>query len=321
VKSRMWISVDLGNSAFRMLVLDGDPPQVLHAWASADGAAAMYRSWAANEGGLSKADAMRGALARLIRQGFETKPFNGCDVPVVVSGMASSSIGIEVLPYVSCPFPLDGHGLVTRTYPADDIAPFTLHCISGLRGPASSMRGEETLLVGLYRLSPERFAEPVRVVMPGTHSMHVDVERGVATDVSAHMTGELFAVLRRDSLLAQSVVPDALQADEAMGDAFRDGVTKALHDGLSVSLFGVRARDLLHHTDRRSNTCFLSGLLVGAEVASISPDTTPRLLLTATEPLATFYRVALEIAGFHRVAHATGQELVDAFVAGQRSVL
>ena len=180
----MWISVDWGNSAFRMRVANGDTVRPRHTWRSSDGAWPVYRGWLAGEGaapagsqgpferergersgarssrrhrehihgaprsrvvlpeGLSQADAMRQALSKLVRRGLDEMELDPGPIPVVVSGMASSTIGIESLPYAECPFVLDGGDLVTRDYPADEVCGFHVLTVSGLCSTTSTMRGE-----------------------------------------------------------------------------------------------------------------------------------------------------------------------------------
>jgi 2-dehydro-3-deoxygalactonokinase len=117
---------------------------------------------------------------------------------VVVSGMASSSIGWRELPYASVPFALDGADARTEAFGLDlgrgTAAQVIL--VSGLATTDDVMRGEETELLGLF--AERRWAEVAEdglVVLPGTHSKHVILEHGRATDFRTYMTGELFDAL------------------------------------------------------------------------------------------------------------------------------
>jgi 2-dehydro-3-deoxygalactonokinase len=90
------------------------------------------------------------------------------------------------------------------------------------------------------------------------------------------MTGELFAVLSRHSVLKTDAPPDD-------ATAFDEGLAAA-GDGsaLATRLFSARARVVADGRPETSAAAYLSGLLIGAEVASI-----PRLLgLAPDEPVA-----------------------------------
>jgi 2-dehydro-3-deoxygalactonokinase len=101
------------------------------------------------------------------------------------------------------------------------------------------------------------------------------VEDGRLTAFVTAMTGELFAVLRAHSVLAVDGPDDDV-------DAFDDGVEAAGDgDALAARLFGVRARVIGMGAPAASTPAFLSGLLIGADVAS-----SPRLLGGAVDEVA-----------------------------------
>ena len=314
-----WLSVDWGNSSFRArLVESGSPPRIRWASRSDVGTLDAYREWQETDHGkTTQSEAMRKALCRLITDALAEHDVSPDGIRAVVSGMASSSVGIESLPYAHCPFRLDGSALSYKTYPPDKTVPVRLEVMSGLCDDVSAMRGEETLLVGLFAQSPESFDGKVRVVMPGTHAVHVSVTDGHAVGIRTFMTGELFELLRKKSILAQSVTGDTLSAEDARSDGFREGVQTALREGLPVSLFRVRARYLLHNRRAHENTCFLSGLLIGTEAAVLATSNAEKILVAAPERPAAFYRSACEIAGVQRVRFVPPRELDTAIVYGQ----
>jgi 2-dehydro-3-deoxygalactonokinase len=81
------------------------------------------------------------------------------------------------------------------------------------------------------------------------------------------MTGELFALLRGSSLLA----PGGPGASEAEG--FAAGLSRAEEDGtLSAALFEARAAQLVDGRTAGWANGFVSGLLIGAEIAAMDPQ-------------------------------------------------
>ncbi len=130
--------------------------------------------------------------------------------PIAISGMASSSIGWQELPYARLPMSLDGSGLLWR-----DAEPLSLGdtehrviLVSGARTDTDVLRGEETEVIGLFNLGElEQFQARSLVIKPGTHSKHVQVADGQLVDFATFMTGELFDVLSRHSILRYSIEP------------------------------------------------------------------------------------------------------------------
>jgi 2-dehydro-3-deoxygalactonokinase len=136
------------------------------------------------------------------------------------------------------------------------------------------MRGEETELMGLFARG--RWADVAQdglVVVPGTHSKHVVVQRHQVTDFRTYMTGELFDALAAHTVLAASV-GGPVAAETPLSDppnltAFREAVQLSAEGGLARVLFKVRSRGLLLAADPASNRHGLRGMLIGAELSDL----------------------------------------------------
>ncbi len=172
------------------------------------------------------------------------------------------------------------------------------------------MRGEETQLLGA--------TEPGftgLVCIPGTHSKWIRIEAGHIVEFSTYMTGELFSVISRHSILAHAI--DGSEPQAADGRPFREGLSTALAapTALTASLFRLRASQLLGFEQRADGAARLSGLLIGAEIADAVHRHGPMqsLWLIATGALGRLYEAAL-----------TGQGLdvttVDAEQASRRGL-
>jgi 2-dehydro-3-deoxygalactonokinase len=167
------------------------------------------------------------------------------------------------------------------------------------------MRGEETEIIGL--MSDPGLAELRQrslLILPGTHSKHVRIENEAVVDFRTFMTGELFEVLGRHSVLRASVdlqqrVEGGRPLSESDREAFEEGVRWARGNGLAGGLFRVRTRAVLDRRSLSNNTWFLSGLLIGAEVDSISHSASDRtVIVAATGGVSDLYYLAVEmIAG------------------------
>lgn len=127
-------------------------------------------------------------------------------------------------------------------------------------GEFNVMRGEETQLLGAMELAPAEC-----YVLPGTHCKWVQVTDGMVRHFTTAMTGELHHLLMTQSLIGKGL--PAQQADEA---AFEQGLEKGLAQPSLISeLFVARAARVLGALAATSVSDYLSGLLIGAEVATL----------------------------------------------------
>lgn len=224
-------------------------------------------------------------------------------VPLVISGMASSSVGWKELPYATVPFPLDGTALRFAELAWD--APAWLgptYLLSGVATGENMMRGEEAEILGVMN-DPDSAAglQRAMLILPGTHSKHVWIEDGSVVNFETFMTGELFEVLGRHSLLRASVNLDGRSSTEVsqeMRKAFTKGVLAARERGLAAGLFQVRTRAVLGQHPPDENTQFLSGLLVGAELERLAKIAgTAPVIIAAARGHSALYQSACEILG------------------------
>ena len=108
------------------------------------------------------------------------------------------------------------------------------------------------------------------------------------------MTGELFSLLRKHSILA-----DLLTGEVEPDEAFAQGVRHALdHDDLTSDLFAVRARVLLGESPRQNAASYTSGLLIGADVRiGLKDRKGSRVDVMGRSELTRLYAAAIREAG------------------------
>lgn len=197
----------------------------------------------------------------------QVRPALGAEhAPALMCGMVGSSLGWREVPYIDCPAGLDeieSRLMTVARAPSVRIVP-GLRC-QGLTKAPDVMRGEETQLLGWAELQrPDARGRHV-ICLPGTHAKWALVEDGCVKRFVTAMTGELFDVLSTHSIMRSSGESD----DEL---AFLEGV-EAAGDGqaLAARLFSTRARVVGGGADAASSLSYLSGLLIGAEVAALRP--------------------------------------------------
>lgn len=289
-----FVSCDWGTSNFRLRLVGGPVAAEVR---TDDGAAKLAAA------GGDRAAAFREVLARELAQlGV------AAELPVVISGMASSTIGWRELPYARLPFALDGSDAVWERLEG------RMYLVSGLRGETDMARGEETQAIGLAAALGSELPSRVTVVLPGTHSKHLAVEADTITALRTFMTGELFDLLSRQSVLRHSVDP-AAPVDAA---AFIEGVQELDRASLTGALFRVRTRQVLDRQPAHANASFLSGLLIGAELAALRNRELP-VIVAAGGTVRDAYALAGDALGFGNQLRALDAEPLSA--AGQAVIL
>ncbi|HYH56325.1 MAG TPA: 2-dehydro-3-deoxygalactonokinase [Anseongella sp.] len=233
------LSCDWGTSSFRLRLVRLQDQAVTGEVSSAEGIAVVFGRWSLQKAA-GRQDFYKEELRKHIRNLSARVRTSLENIPLVISGMASSSIGMTELPYAGVPFPLDGGKAVVQKLPPAGDFPHELFLVSGLRTQGDVMRGEETQVIGLMshfgeKGATSRFTEGAVFIFPGTHSKHIYLDRDEVRDFETYMTGELFQLLANHSILKEAV-------DKGQGDRLREADLKGFRRGVSHP----EARNLLH---------------------------------------------------------------------------
>lgn len=219
-------------------------------------------------------------------------------LPVLACGMAGGRGKWREMPYQSTPVTLEDLAAALGSPPG---AP-GVSIVPGVRAMSDGrmvdvMRGEETQIMGL-----ELDRDDDCVVAPGTHSKWISVRAGSITDFRTFMTGELFAAIRTGTVMGAGMGEPDMDAA-----AFEAGVTRALADpALTALLFSVRVESLADRLSVESAADYLSGLLIGAEIAAQVGGRMRPVTLVGAAALNRRYATALSLAGFTEVRVADG---------------
>ncbi len=236
------IGVDWGGSSLRVFRFSDDG-EVLEQRASHRGVATIEGGRFAEALGELISDWAAGGNARLVmcgmigsRQGWAEAPYIAC--PTDLGALAS-----ELLP-LRTPF---GPALIAPGLSVDDADRLDV------------MRGEETQFLGAM---PSADWSGV-IVHPGTHAKWATFDVGRIIGFRTWMTGELFELLRKHSVLR------LLMADGADDDAAFDlGVSRGSSDpAITGLLFTARTEGLFERIVPPALPSYLSGLLIGSELA------------------------------------------------------
>ncbi|MDR6409389.1 2-dehydro-3-deoxygalactonokinase [Paraburkholderia terricola] len=246
-------------------------------------------------------------------------------LPVIAAGMVGSAQGWMEAPYVDAPASADA--LVAGIVRVKAACGATLHIVPGVlqRGELPNvMRGEETQIFGaLGDDGDDGDSAGTRrralIGLPGTHAKWAVVQAGRIERFQTFMTGEVFAALREHTILGRTMVTP----DRPDTEAFLHGVSIAREKGQAgvlATIFSARTLGLTGQLTREQQPDYLSGLLIGHELAGLEAVLRQQhnslagesLRLIGNEALCERYRLALALYGCTQaelVKHATERGL------------
>lgn len=307
-----FFSCDWGTSSFRLRLIRTHSLEVVEEINLNTGVSSTYTNWQENGEGTDRAAWFLSVLhehltklkARLTELALDY-------TPVMISGMASSSLGMMELPYKELPVSVSGSDLLVHE--------FTHHrhpifLISGLRTSDDVMRGEETKIIGVPSAIADSPQEQL-LILPGTHPKHIVLKDSRIIDFTTFMTGEYFAFLSTKTILAGSVERQWDLAEPTNCKSFIDAVKASRNTSLLHHSFLVRTNEILKHYSREANYHYLSGLLIGEELKSV--NRTSVYLLGSGSHVAP-YELACDVLGIKI------NEVLDAdqaLIRGQQRVL
>ncbi len=238
-----WIGVDWGTSNLRVFLV------------GSDGSVIDERS---SERGMSslKPHEFETALLELIDGWLEPQKVT----LVLACGMVGAKQGWMEALYRSVPCaPIAAN----RTTPVPTKDPrIDVRILPGLsqHEPADVMRGEETQIAGFMGIEPDFEGA---VCLPGTHSKWANVDGGRVETFSTFMTGEMFELLSKTSVLKHSMT-DTGWDQGAFVQAARDAISDPAN--VTANLFSVRAGGLVLDGSAPQAKAQLSGMLIGQEI-------------------------------------------------------
>jgi 2-dehydro-3-deoxygalactonokinase len=225
---------------------------------------------------------------------------------IVLAGMVGSRNGWVEAPYARCPAgPGDLVASRAQIAVADGRTALLVPGVSCDDGMFDVIRGEETLVFGTG-------VSEGLICLPGTHSKWVEMKAGRIMRFASFMTGEVYGLLRHQSLLSR-LAEESSADDDKLGLA--QGLIAARRPaGLLNAVFSARSEVLAGRLPAGAVGPYLSALLVGQEIlgAQAMFGSMTRVTLVAEGPVCASYRAAL-------VDHGVAVDIITpeaTFVAG-----
>ena len=217
----------------------------------------------------------------------------------LLSGMVGSKNGLLEVPY--CPCPATASAVANALGWVDTSnANLKIAIVPGVRkGFDDDMRGEETQVFGAAAVLGVQNAA---LVLPGTHSKWVQLADGAIVKFNTFMTGEFYALLAQHSILAKSLPEATAQPADLDTTAFLLGIDRAqtshaAGQGLLGNAFSTRVKSLFSELQPAQAASYLSGLVIGDELAAMRLPAGSEVILIGSATLCERYTVALAHLG------------------------
>lgn len=313
-----FLSCDWGTSSFRLRLVETDNLHIVAEQQSEQGIAPTFALWqqVKPEEPLSRTAFYLTHVQKAIGDIEKKLSVTLRGIPVILSGMASSSIGLKELSYGELPSRTDGRDIAMIRLETGDHFDNPVFLISGLQSEDDVMRGEETQLIGVMSQLGDKDGKKV-FIFPGTHSKHIWVKDQQLVHFKTYMTGEFFDLLSKHSVLSASIEENRAIAN---WKHFNEGVRAALKGNLLNASFMVRTQALFGKVSKMENHDFLSGLLIGTELKEIHQEGFEKIYLCCSSHLKPRYESVLDTLGVQDVQVFSGEDIDRAVIMGQLQI-
>jgi 2-dehydro-3-deoxygalactonokinase len=311
--NKYFYSCDWGTTNLRLRLVDASNSAVLSDIETNQGITKVFSQWKLSDKDRFRfyCDILQNCISNL-KASIET---SSGSIPVIVSGMASSNIGMIELPYSELPVGIDGTGLFIQSFQSSSDFGHPLILVSGVRTNTDFMRGEEVQVIGACR---NRSGNHEIFILPGTHSKHVWTHNNSITDLKTYMTGEVFQLMSVNSILSNSIEVTEDSNYTGWENFFEEGVRQSLQSGVLENLFGLRVAHIFNKRTAQQNGYYLSGLLIGSELKKILEDQGREIILVSNELQKKYYLAALDLLNVRvrtrwvssEVATVDGQQII-----------
>ena len=275
LKDLCWIAVDWGSSNLRVWAL-GKKNEILDSFSSNDGMLGLEN----------------GDFEPKLSEKISNWVAGDVNIPILCCGMVGAKQGWMEAPYATVPYSLmqetDSVKVICNDKRLD------VRILGGLKqnNPADVMRGEETQIRGFLSI----FSNFDGIIcLPGTHTKWVHVSAGEVISFRTFMSGELFALMSKYSVLKHSVNSNGWNDQE-----FKSAVSESISKPQKIfsDFFKLRADDLLNKVEKSVLRSKLSGYIIGAELAGAKPYWLGQnIVILAKDDLSKMYKAALEGQG------------------------
>lgn len=242
-------------------------------------------------------DALRQAVRSCMEEIYSASGMTAAEVDGCIAyGMITCASGLLEVPHLCAPAGAADFraGLVSHRF--EDIAPFPITFIPGLRNFSGEvgldnllqmdmMRGEETETIGFLQLVKPQ--TDFVLILPGSHNKMIAVDaQGVIRGCMTTISGELLAALTHHTILTEAVGGSFAQMETYDREMMLAGA-KACRAGISRAAFSSRILRTLGGMPQEKIASFLLGTVLSADVDALRAFEAPmnKLYIAGKQPL------------------------------------
>ncbi|MBR6767449.1 MAG: 2-dehydro-3-deoxygalactonokinase [Clostridia bacterium] len=295
--------VDCGTTNLRVMLLDGENNVVC----TVRGEGGVKHT--AIDGHNGK---LRGMLRDCIQKALDQA---GCRMEQIAEciayGMITSNMGLLEIPHLAAPASKEDLRRGMREAVFEDIAPFPIRFIPGVRNFTGSvslgnfsgmdmMRGEETEAIGLFELLKPK--EDCVFVLPGSHNKFVMMDKnGSIQGCMTSISGELLDVITHGTILADSVGRSFVSAEAYDREMAAAGALECAKSGIGRAAFGGRILQTLGAMEKEKIQSYLLGAVIATDVQALRAfsggQEKKRIFVAGKAPLQTAVCDVMEVMG------------------------
>lgn len=197
----------------------------------------------------------------------------------IAYGMITSNVGLLEIPHLAAPASADDLRAGIRTAVFDDVVPFPISFIPGVRSFSGQvtlanysgmdmMRGEETEAVGLFELL-DLHRECV-MILPGSHNKFVRMDaQGHILSCMTSISGELLDALTNHTILADAVERTFATEQDYDPELACEGARECAQNGLGRAAFAGRILNQLGGMESVRLRSYLMGAVLAQDIQAL----------------------------------------------------
>lgn len=254
-------------------------------------------------------------LKEIVKNSFDVNE----TIPILLSGMVGGQAGWVDTPYQRCPFIIDTFRDYLIYLPQDTIDNPVFHFpglsyVNHSTNESGVMRGEEVQIIGM--LEKGRYD---LIILAGTHSKWVNLsyeESPRIDSFSTFMTGELYEILSKHSLLVKGTPEDTFSQE-----GFKAGIEESDKNApVIASLFQTRSQMLTGLLNPEHARSFLSGLLISDEIKNNLEQlkTADRIAFLGPASVEELYKIVFSHNGIKNIDYLDAEETT---ISGYKKII
>lgn len=209
-------------------------------------------------------DGMKSLYDQILRDNALTDGDVGA---IYASGMVTSPYGLKEVPHLLLPLTVREFARELYCFREDTSFHRDIYLIPGLKTASddfsfvNNLRGEEIECIGaMEELRADYGAQNIALIMPGSHTHVVYLEKERFTGIISNFTGELFYALKKDTILSPVLAADSGELDAEM---VRQGVENLRRFGFNRALYICHAMRIFEQATPRQRFSYGEGVING----------------------------------------------------------